>query len=171
MSALRSVRCPQPAQTHRLASVGDPPENLRMHGFTVVHGAVPDFLCDRVLDAMEDAVGLKVDDPSTWTCVSTEIDQVPLWSSQAQWEIRQLPQLHALWSSIRGRTDLWASLNTCRFTPPWREGLADALAIHFDTDPRDDTQHWFPGIVALTDAGVGEGGFCCVPSLFVDPKR
>ena len=152
-------------------SVGDTLHDLRLQGFTVVEGAVPDRLCDGVLDAMREAVGLEVYDPSTWGRVSAEIDQVPLWSSQAQWEVRQLPQLHALWSSIRGRSDLWASLNTCRFTPPWREGLADALAIHFDMDPHDQTQQWFPGIVALNDAGVGEGGFCCVPSLFADPQR
>jgi ectoine hydroxylase-related dioxygenase (phytanoyl-CoA dioxygenase family) len=88
-----------------------------------------------------------------------------------QWEIRQLPLLHRVWSGIWGRSDLWVDVNSCRVTPPWRLGLADALPIHFDVDPHDATQQWFPGLVALTDAPVGHGGFRCVPSLFRDRQR
>lgn len=60
-----------------------------------------------------------------------------------------------------------------RWTPHrgWRDGIADALPVHFDQDPRDTTQHWFPGIVALTDAPEGHGGFRCAPPWFRDPSR
>ncbi|MEO8692357.1 MAG: phytanoyl-CoA dioxygenase family protein [Acidimicrobiales bacterium] len=91
-----------------------------------------------------------------------------MWAHQSQWNIRQLPVLYEIWSSIWNRHDLWTDINSCRVTPPWREGNADALPIHFDVDPHDSTQQWYPGIVALTDAPRGQGGFRCVPSMFRD---
>lgn len=149
------------------AQVGE----LRSVGYTVVRGAVPIELCRGVLGAIDRELGVRLEDPESWAKVSSRIDQVPLWSHPSQWEIRQLPHLHELWATIWQRHDLWADMNSCRFTPPWRPGNAPPLPIHFDTDPRDDNQRWFPGVVALTDADVGAGGFCCVPELFDRPDR
>ncbi len=141
---------------------------LRDEGYGVFAGAVPVGLCDAVVDAIGTECGVRLHDPATWSTNSAEIDQVPLWADQAQWDIRQLPRLHEIWSAVWGRADLWADMNSCRVTPPWRDGIADALPIHFDVDPRDATQQWFPGLVALTDAPAGHGGFRCVPSLYRD---
>lgn len=144
---------------------------LRRDGFVVVPGAVPEPYCDAVIEALVGVLGIQLDDPTTWDRISAEIDQVPMWGHPSQWAIRQLPRLHDVWSAIWGRAALWADVNSCRVTPPWRPGLADALPIHFDVDPHDTTQQWYPGLVALTDAPAGHGGFRCVPSLFRDPAR
>jgi Phytanoyl-CoA dioxygenase (PhyH) len=143
-------------------------EALRLDGLAVFRDAVPIAMCDAVIDAIASECGVQLDDPGTWSRISTEIDQVPLWAHQSQWDIRQLPLLYEIWSRIWDRAALWADMNSCRVTPPWREGIADALPIHFDVDPRDNTQQWSPGVVALTDAPEGHGGFCCVPTMFRD---
>ena len=146
-------------------------EPLRANGYVVLRDAVPVERCDAVVDALADVLGLKLDDPSTWDRISPLLDMVPLWGHPSQWEIRQLPNLYEAWSTIWGRSDLWVDVNSCRVTPPWSAGRADALAIHFDVDPHDTTQQWNPGLVALTDAPAGHGGFRCVPSLFRDHDR
>jgi hypothetical protein len=42
-----------------------------------------------VLDAIADNLGITVHDPSTWDRVSTDVDQVPRWGHQSQWDIRE----------------------------------------------------------------------------------
>ena len=140
--------------------------SLRVNGYAVVPGAVPTEMCERVVDALAEVVGIHLDEPATWSRIGTELDMVPLWGHPSQWDIRQLPNLHEVWSAIWQRRDLWTDVNSCRVTPPWRPGAAEALPIHFDVDPHDLSSQWFPGLVALTDAPVGGGGFRCVPSLF-----
>jgi len=145
--------------------------DLRQDGFTVVPRAVPPERCAAVVDAIGSVCGVRLDDPQTWDRISARCDQVPVWNHPSQWAIRQLPLLHDVWSTIWGRDDLWSDLNSCRVTPPSGPGRADPLPIHFDVDPREPNEQWFPGVVALTDAPAGHGRFRCVPSLFRDPTR
>ena len=146
-------------------------ESLAAQGYAVVAGAVPAPMCEAVLTALVDVLGIDIDDEATWGRIGTDLDMVPMWGHQSQWEIRQLPLLHRVWSALWERTDLWADINSCRITPPWQPGNADALPIHFDVDPHDATLQWFPGLVALSDTPAGHGGFRCVPSLYRDRER
>ena len=66
---------------------------------------------------------------------------------------------------------LWVDRNSCRFTPPWQPGLADALPMHWDVDPRDPDQQWYQGIVALTGSVPGSGGFRCAPAVMHNRDR
>lgn len=140
-------------------------------GYVVVRQAVPQSMCDAMLEAFGTELGIWIDDPSTWDLVSSEIDQVPLWGHQSQWDIRQLPVVHDIWTVVWGTHKLWADRNSCRFTPPWRAGRAAPLKLHWDVDPWDRTVQWFPGILALTEAGAGQGGFCCSPALMTNRDR
>jgi Phytanoyl-CoA dioxygenase (PhyH) len=144
---------------------------LARDGFCVLPGVVPTAMCDRVLAAVRERCGLDVTDPSTWSNVSAEVDQVPVWGHQSQWDIRQLPALHAAWAEAWGTDRLWVSFDSCRFTPPWRRGLPEPLAIHWDHDPRDGAQRFVQGFVALTDTPSRAGGFCCAPSWMNTPER
>jgi len=144
------------------------PASLAEDGYAVYREAVPVPMCEAVLGAIADELGIRVDDPGSWDRVSGYVDQVPLWGHQSQWDIRQLPVLHRIWSDIWGTEQLWVDLNSCRFTPPWRPGRADRLQIHWDVDPWNDQVCWRPGVLALTDAGPAAGGLCCVPSLLHD---
>lgn len=145
--------------------------SLENDGFFVARGAVPVEMCQAVLDAAHDDLGISVDEPSTWDRVPSELDQLPLWGHRSQWDIRQLPSLWELWTAVWGTHRLWADRNSCRFTPPWREGRADPLPIHWDVDPRDRDQLWYQGVLALTDAPPASGGFCCLPALMWNRDR
>jgi hypothetical protein len=139
---------------------------LAHDGFEVIRRAVPVALGKRVVDALASRLGIDVDDPATWDRVSREVDQVPLWGDQSQWDIRQLPHLHQRWAEIWGTERLWVCRNSIRFTRPWGPGVPDGQAIHWDVDPLDVTQRWISGVLALT--ATPPGGFRCVPSLFRD---
>lgn len=142
-------------------------------GYVVLRGAVPKARCDAVLRAIDEELGIRVDDESTWDRVSTELDEVPLWGHQSQWEIRQDPAIYRIWVTVWGTERLWAARTSCRFTPPRRPGhrAAEPLPLHWDVDPWDPETQWFPGILALTDAAPGEGGFRCSPVLLHNRDR
>ena len=130
---------------------------------------MPPEMCLALLDAIRDDLGISVDNPDSWDQVSSQVDQLPLWGHQSQWDIRELAQLHSLFSAVWGTRRLWADRNSCRFTPPWREGRAEPLRIHRDVDPRDRQQLWYQGVLALTPAPKGGGWFPLCPGPDVQP--
>jgi hypothetical protein len=140
-------------------------------GYIVFRDAVAPSLCDAVLDAIGHELDIRVDDPFSWRRISPEIDQVPLWGHQSQWDIRQLTDLHAIWSIVWGTERLWVSRDSCRFTPPWRRERADGLPLHWDVDPRARDSQWFQGVIALTESPLGSGGFRCAPSIMHNRDR
>jgi hypothetical protein len=140
---------------------------LERQGWSRVEGIVPAELCVGLLDALRDDLGVPLDDPFRWPEYGPW-DIVPMWGHQAQWDIRQHPDLHRTWSSLWGTAALWVSLDMVRFTPPWEPGYLEPLPIHWDHNPHDDSLRWIQGVVALTETELGQGGFRCVPSLFHD---
>ena len=140
-------------------------------GYIVFRGAVPVALCEAVLEAIGTELGIRIGDPQSWDRVSSEIEEVPLRGHQSQWDIRQLPDLYAIWSTVWGTERLWVDRNACRFTPPWSDGRAEPLPLHWDVDPHDRDVLWYQGILALTDAPAGAGGFRCAPSVMHNRDR
>jgi len=65
-------------------------------GYIVVPRVVPRERCEAVLEAIDTQLGIRIHDESTWSRVSALCDQVLLWGHQSQWNIRQLPELHAI---------------------------------------------------------------------------
>ena len=100
-----------------------------------------------------------------------EIEEVPLRGHQSQWDIRQLRDLLCDLERRLGYGPSLGRSDTCRFTPPWREGRAEPLPLHWDVDPHDRDVLWYQGILALTDAPTGAGGFRCAPSVMVNRDR
>jgi len=144
-------------------------DQLRKSGWIRVDGAVPISLCNRLVDVLETELEVPVNDPSRWDAYGGEMrDLVPIWGHQAQWDIRQHPNLHHIWAQLLGTEKLSVSLDSCRFTPPWQPGYAGPGGIHWDHDPWDATKRMFQGVVALTDTAATQGGFRCVPSLYRD---
>jgi Phytanoyl-CoA dioxygenase (PhyH) len=136
-------------------------------GWVRVRSAVPADLCETLVEVLEHEVGVPVHDPIRWDSHGEEDqDWVPLWGHQAQWNIRQHPHLHEVWSELWRTSALNVSLDSCRFTPPWKPGHAEPHAIHWDHDPWDLKTTMLQGVLALTDTAVDQGGFCCVPSLY-----
>jgi hypothetical protein len=143
---------------------------FRANGYTVVHGAVPTVLCEALTRAIGDQFGLDADRPETWYREPPlPWDIVPMWGHQAQWDIRQHPTLHQVWSILWGTAALLVTLDRCRFTPPWRNGQNPPLSVHWDHNPHDPALRWIQGVVALRDTSIGAGGFRCVPALYRNP--
>src|SRR5579864_1764643 len=142
---------------------------LRNSGWMRVDAAVPISLCHRLLDVLETELAVPLNDPSRRDTYGGEMrDLVPIWGHQAQWDIRQYPALHQIWAAVWGSQTLCVSLDSCRFTPPWKPGYAEPGAIHWDHNPWDAERRMFQGVLALTDTAADQGGFCCVPSLYRD---
>jgi hypothetical protein len=144
-------------------------DHLHEYGWVRIERAVPVERCAAVIEAMRRELGVPVDDPSRWDEYGGLFrDLVPLWGHQAQWDIRQAAEFHAIWAALWGTDRLWVSIDSCRFTPPWRPGHAGPYAIHWDHDPWDPHTRIIQSVLALTDTPAEQGGFCCVPSLFRD---
>jgi hypothetical protein len=142
---------------------------LREFGWARIRGAVPVELCDRLVEVLERELGVPVNDPSRWDMYGREMrDLVPVWGHQAQWDIRQHPNLHRIWAELWGTEKLCVSLDSCRFTPPWKLSYAEPSGIHWDHDPWDADKRMYQGVLALTDTAIDQGGFCCIPSLYRD---
>jgi Phytanoyl-CoA dioxygenase (PhyH) len=138
-------------------------------GWVRVRAAVPASHCEELVSILEGERGVPVHDASRWDeHGGEERDFVPTWGHQAQWNIRQHPRMHRIWTEIWGRPDLHVSLDSCRFTPPWKPGHAEPHAIHWDHDPWDEKTQMLQGVLALTDTAADQGGFRCVPSLYRD---
>jgi hypothetical protein len=144
-------------------------EQFRKSGWMRIDRAVPTSLCKALVDVLEVELGVPVNDPSRWDAYGGEMrDLVPIWGHQTQWDIRQRPNLHAIWAQLWDTEKLCVSLDSCRFTPPWKPGYAEPDAIHWDHNPWDAEKRMFQGVLALTDTASDQGGFCCVPSLYRD---
>jgi hypothetical protein len=146
------------------------PENLRQFradGWTRVRSAAPANLCARLVEVLIRDLGVPVNDLSHWDEYGGEMrDLIPIWGHQAQWDIRQHPAMHEIWSRLWGAPELRASLDSCRFTPPWKPGHAGEGPMHWDHDPWDEAFAMIQGVLALTDTAADQGGFRCAPSLY-----
>jgi hypothetical protein len=143
--------------------------HLREFGWVRINRAIPLELCSRLVEVLETELGVPVHEPSRWDAYGGEMgDFVPIWGHQAQWDIRQHPNLHAIWAALLGTERLCVSLDSCRFTPPWKPGYAEPYGIHWDHDPRVSEKRMFQGVLALTDTAIDQGGFRCIPSLYRD---
>jgi hypothetical protein len=143
--------------------------HLRRFGWMRVEGAVPAHLCGRLVEVLEAEIDVPVHDRSRWHRYGGEPrDLLPIWGHQAQWDIRQHPDLHRIWATLWETDRLGVSLDSCRFTPPWQPGFAEPYGIHWDHDPWNAEIRMFQGVLALTDTVANQGGFRCVPSLYHD---
>jgi hypothetical protein len=143
--------------------------HLHRFGWVRVEGAVPVRLCQRLVAVLETELDVPVHDSSRWYEYGVEPrDFVPIWGHQAQWDIRQHPNLYGIWATLWGTGRLGVSLDSCRLTPPWRPGSGEPYGIHWDHDPWNAKRRMYQGVLALTDTAVDQGGFRCVPSLYHD---
>jgi hypothetical protein len=140
-------------------------------GFAVLPGAVPTGLCADLVEVINEYLGVDSNTDSWYSRPRPFLDLVPIWGHPSQWAIRQLPALHEAWSELWGTHNLLVSLDRCRFTPPWRDGEPMSQPIHWDHDPHDRELSYIQGVVALTDTGIGQGGFRCIPGWHRQPER
>ena len=70
-------------------------EQFQRHGYIKVDTVIPRAVVEHVLQAVRDAYGLDIENPTTWYTLPPEnYNIVPLHHSQAQWDNRQHPRLY-----------------------------------------------------------------------------
>jgi hypothetical protein len=143
-------------------------DGLHERGYAVVAGVVGPDLVASALAVLRERTGIALDDPASWAGAP---GFPPLWATQAQWDIRQSPRVHAAFAAAWGDADLRVSIDGMGFKPPLATALAGryagAMPLHFDLDPREG-RHSYQGVVYLTDVGPDDGAFRCVPGVFAD---
>lgn len=170
-------------------------EQFRDQGYVVVEDAVPEPLCDAVVDAMWRATGYDSNDPETWYGPPEGADEqwkwrtmggVEMYHHQSQWDVRQHPTVYQAFAELLDEHRLWTSFERCNLKPPKHPDHPEfqPLDIHLDqpalgylarcSSPAASVPKEFPrpynvqGLVMLNDVGRDEGGTTCVPDLYRD---
>ena len=95
--------------------------HFEKHGWVRVEQAMPAVLYQRLVDVLERVMRVPVREPARWHEYGREWrDLIPIWGHQTQWDIRQHPNLHRIFATLWRTEHLHVSLDSCRFTPPWR---------------------------------------------------
>jgi hypothetical protein len=111
--------------------------HFQREGWVRVPRAIPEDLCRRLVDVLEQELRVPVHDPVRWPEYGGPMrDLIPIWGHQTQWDIRQHPNLHRIWATLWGIDALRVSVDSCRFTPPWRPGYAAPYGLHWDHAPK-----------------------------------
>ncbi len=142
-------------------------EHLAREGWVVVPGVAPEPLLAAARRAIADFLGVDPERPEAWAPAEPlEWSVVPLHHPQAFWDLRQLPSVHAAFAEVRGTEALWVSMDRAIYKLPSSAGHPDESRLHWDLDPRALRWPSFQGMVFLTDTGLDQGPFECVPGLY-----
>jgi hypothetical protein len=144
-------------------------EQFRTDGFMVVRGVVPGALTGRAVADITQFLGADLNDPGTWYSGHPVNDGiVPLHHAQSIWDIRQHPDVYAVFAEFWQNPRLMVDINRCCFRPPVHDDWPTVSRgeIHWDADPRGNPLPGLQGIVLLTDVGKDAGGFQCVPAVY-----
>ena len=134
-------------------------------GFTLVAGVIPTACTTRLLNALEEVSSVDYGDPGTWHSLPESYPGIiPSHHHQAQWDIRQHPRLHQVFSALWGTQVLWVTMDRIGFVPPLRPADAEGSSLHWDLNPAAEST--YQAIVYLTDAGPERAPFCAAPQVF-----
>jgi ectoine hydroxylase-related dioxygenase (phytanoyl-CoA dioxygenase family) len=151
--------------------------DLAERGYIVVGDVAPEPLLAAAREAIAAFLGVDFDPqrPHAWyPAQPLECGVVPLHHSQAQWDLRQLPQIHAVFAAILQVCELWVSMDRAVCRLPASDDHpehVDRSVIHWDLDPRTAPVPTIQGMLFLTDTPADQGPFECVPGLFADVDR
>ena len=142
---------------------------LLERGWIAIPDVVPRALCEAVVASTAKFLGVDPDDRRTWFATHRDGHGiVPLHHGQALWNVRQHPDVHAVFAELLGTEALWVSMDRVSFKPPssgWTEPYRES-DLHWDTDPRRYDQFGVQGAVYLRDTDADQGAFCCVPDIY-----
>ena len=139
-------------------------------GYLVVENVVPRELCEDVLAATADFLGIAADEPASWRTRTTHGHGiVPLHHHPALWALRQWPGIHHLFRQLYGTDRLWVTMDRVSFKAPSAQAheTPRMSAFHWDADPRNPrSETGFQGLVYLRDTAPEQGAFCCLPDVY-----
>ncbi len=146
--------------------------HFKKYGYLVVKNVVPKHLIQPAREEIATTVNARLDDPTSWYQGDLRNDGiVPVHHLQSLWNIRQDPQVFAMFAEFWGQdSHLYTDFNRCCFRPPNHDDYPELSLgeIHWDIDPRRGSEGWIQGIVLLTDIKPNTGGFQCIPEIYQD---
>jgi hypothetical protein len=140
---------------------------LAQLGFVRVEGVIPADLAGSVLNALKDVSPVDYQNPASWHSLPSAYPGIiPSHHHQSQWDIRQHPRLHQVFSELWGTHALWVTMDRMVFVPPLRPTDAEECTLHWDADPRGKT--FYQGLVYVTDVSPERAPFSAAPHIFQD---
>lgn len=149
------------------------------NGYVVLEDAVPEELCQAVVDDIFCFLGKNRYDMESWY-EPYEVPEgtrpphnaggmVEMYQTQSLWNTRQYPKVHAAFAQIWGTPDLWVSNDRASMIPPTREDKPEwdyGGFMHWDTDVRSpEVKFAVQGVLYLEDTPADAGGFQCIPGF------
>jgi hypothetical protein len=149
------------------------------NGYVVLRDAVPQSMCEAVVDMLWRFLEMDPADPSTWHKPQlrehrmkelNNTGMVEVYNHQSLWETRQHRRIYDAFVDIWDREDLWVAIDRANLNPPNKAaretGLVDGF-IHFDVDVSErPLPVSVQGVLSLKKQGGEIGGFQCVPNVF-----
>ena len=140
-------------------------DQLAREGFTHVPAVIPPELATNVLNVLSEVSSVNYSDAATWYSLPESYPGIiPSHHHQAQWDIRQHPRLHEVFSALWGTEVLWVTMDRIGFVPPLRSTDIAQCSLHWDLDPLGEAT--YQAIVYLTDVSSERAPFCVVPRVF-----
>jgi hypothetical protein len=140
-------------------------QQLERDGFTRVADVLPTDFADNLLKVLKDVSPIDYADPATWYRLPDSYPGIiPSHHHQCQWDIRQHPRLHQVFSELWDTPVLWITMDRIGFVPPLRPSDIDGCSLHWDLDPRGDAT--YQAIVYLTDVDSDRAPFSAAPQVF-----
>ena len=90
-----------------------------------------------------------------------------LWQTQAQWNIRQLPRIHAAFAQLWRTAKLWVSVDCVNLKPPVADahpGWGGHTYLHWDWNLAAEGLG-IQGALYLSDTAIDGGGFRMIPGF------
>jgi hypothetical protein len=146
---------------------------FKQNGYLAVKGVVPKEMCERVIGALWEFLGMNPNDPEDWYRPPLSPGgMVEMYHHQSMWDVRQHPAVYQAFAELIGEERLWVTFDRVNFKPPQnaRHPQYDHKGFtHWDVDTADlNIPFWVQGVVYLADTEVDMGGFQCIPGFHND---
>jgi hypothetical protein len=142
-------------------------QQLNDLGVTRIESVIPKGYAHAVIQALPAISPIDFDNPATWYSLPAEYPGViPSHHHQSQWDIRQHPRLHQMFSELWETEMLWVTMDRIGFVPPLRLDEEARCELHWDMDPKGTPA--YQAIVYLTEVPFERAPFTAVPSIFRD---
>jgi ectoine hydroxylase-related dioxygenase (phytanoyl-CoA dioxygenase family) len=143
------------------------------NGYLVVRNVVPVALCNAVIDAIWDFLGIDRDNPEDWYREPLSPGgMIEMYHHQSLWNVRQHPKVHQTFAELIGTEKLWTTLDRVNLKPPQNPKYPryDYKGFtHWDVDTGQlPVPFWVQGVIYLADTDADMGGFQCIPGFHKD---
>ncbi len=143
---------------------------FKENGYVILRNAVPLDHTNAVIAAMEEYLGIDINNPEDWYRGAVKPSgMVELYQQQALWDNRQYPRIHQGFAELFGDEKLWVSMDRVNLKAPQHPEHPEhdhKGFIHWDIDTSLPLSFRMQGVLCLTDTSADMGGFQCVPEIY-----